>query len=184
MEHVNILPVHLDLIPAPDPILGTDMPPAQPPRGQLRDRIIRMRDPEVAAPVLVRDEPAHHFHADPRCTVGVEVCIGPLVPDIGGGDGGDGAPETVTRDDDSIAGVRGLREGERVQHARLGFLPRDVESPVDAAGAADGGGVDGPEGEVGDPVPDRGGTAEGEDDELAGGVDGEIAGYVRDEGAF
>ena len=123
-----------------------------------------MCDPPVATSILVGDGIADRSKSNPRCAISVKVSICSTVPNLRGSNGGNGATKTVTCDDDSVARVCGLCASERWKDIGFGFLPRDVEAPVYFTVAANVGGVDGEDGGVGDPVADRGRTAEGEND--------------------
>ena len=79
--------------------------------------------------------------------------------------------------------VGGFEIGEGGEDGGAGFLPGCVEAFVYGAGGADGGGGDGGEVEGREVVAQGLGAAEGEDDKGFGGGEGEIACYVRFEGA-
>ena len=183
LHHLDILLGDRDIIPRADVILRAQMPEAQQQRRQPRNRIIEMRDAVIPALVLIGDVVADLPTANARLAVRVQFDIAPGIAELGGGDGGDGAAEGVARDDELSCrvGVGGRFHGG--EDACAGFEPAAVEARADAAGGADVGGGDGGEFGVGDEIADGGGAAEGEDDEGAGGVRGDVAGYVCEEGA-
>ncbi len=74
-------------------------------RRQSRDRVIVMRDSEIAALVLIGDVIAQDRGCDARRAIGVKIGVGARLPDLGGGDVSDGAAEAVAYDDDLIIGV-------------------------------------------------------------------------------
>ena len=146
-----------------------------------------MGDAEIAAQVgrLGRDEIADGRAADAGLAERVEIddlALGGA--DLGGGDGGDGAPQAVARDDEPEPRVGGCggREGGEDPAARL--LPGGVEAREDGAGGAEVRGRGGGEVGVGEEVADAFGAAEGEDGELPGGVGGQVAGHVGEEGVL
>lgn len=85
------------------------------PWGQSRDRVVVVRRSVIAALVLVRDVITQNRSCDTRLPVCVEVGVGARVSDLGGGDGGNCAAETVSYDDDLVGwvgGGGGLEGGE------------------------------------------------------------------------
>ena len=145
-----------------------------------------MRDAEIIAQArgLVGDEIADIGAADARLAVSVQIRDLSGLAHLGGGDGGDGATEGVSRDHEaeSWVGRRGGCEG--AQNPTAGFHPGGVEARVDGAGGAEVRGRGGGEIGVGEEVADGFGAAEGEDGEAAGGVGGEVARHVGEEGVL
>ena len=88
-----------------------------------------MRRPVIPAFVLVGDVMAQFSWSDARCAVRVEIGDRASVPDLGGGDGGDGAAETVSHDYDAVGGVCGGGNLKRGEDAGAGFEPA-VEAVV------------------------------------------------------
>jgi hypothetical protein len=85
--------------------------------------------------------------------------------------------------DEFVIRVLGARGGDGGEDGFLCFEPRAPEAVGCEARGADGCRERG-EHEVGDPVAYGAGAAEGEHDELVGGVGGDEAGYVGDEAVF
>lgn len=145
-----------------------------------------MRDAEITAQAggLVGDEIADIGATDTGLPVSIQVRNLPGLAHLGGGDGGDGATEGVSRDHEPETWV-GRRGGcECRENATAGFHPGGVEARVDGAGGAEVRGRGGGEIGVGEEVADGFGAAEGEDGEAAGGVGGEVAGHVGEEGVL
>jgi hypothetical protein len=84
--------------------------------------------------------------------------------------------------DDFVVGVLDLRCLDGGEHVCLSFEPRLPEPDRATACGADGGGRDG-EVEVGEPVADAAGAAEGEDDELVGSISGDETCHIGFDGA-
>ena len=99
-------------------------------------------------------------------------------PQFGGRDGGDGATERMARHDDAVirVGVDGFAHVLRDGVADL--VPGGAEAAVDAAVGAPVD-VHAEHVPIGVPVCFGDGAADGEDDEVVGGVDGDVARVVE-----
>lgn len=106
-----------------DIILWTNMHKSERQWGQSRDRVIIMRDSEIAALVLIGDVIAQDRGCDTRRAIGVKIGVGARLPDLGGGDISDGAAEAVAYNDDLIIGVSLGGGFEGREDAGAGFEP-------------------------------------------------------------
>ena len=145
-----------------------------------------MRDAEIIAQAggLIGDEIADIGATDARLPVSIQIRDLPGLAHLGGSDGGDGATEGVSRDHELESWVGGRGGGECCENAPPGFDPGGVEARVNGAGGAEVRGRGGGEIGVGEEVADGFGAAEGEDGEAAGGVRGEVARHVGEEGVL
>lgn len=103
----NILRRRQNPIHSIDVIFRADMHIPHRSRWQSGYRVVVMRRAVVAAVGLVRDVLAQHGAGDARGAIRVEIGGRAPVPDLGGGDGGDGAAETVPYDDHLVLWVCG-----------------------------------------------------------------------------
>ena len=143
-----------------------------------------MRDAEIIAQAggLVGDEIADSGATDARLAVSIQIRDLPGLAHLSGGDGGDGATEAVSRDHEPESWVRRRSGGEVREDAPGGFDPGGVEAHIDGADGAEVRGRGGGEIGVREEVADGFGAAEGEDGKAAGGVCGEVARHVGEEG--
>ena len=169
-----------------DPVFRFHMMVPQHPRRQSRHQIILIRDAPrkmrlIAQPLrglFIRDtRRAERIQFRPGRETGVDA------PQFGGRDGGHGAAERMARHDDAVirVGVDGFAHILRDGVADL--VPGVAEAAVDAAvGAPVGVHAEGVHAEhvpIGVPVGLGDGAADGEDDEVVGGVDGDVARVVE-----
>ena len=160
--HIPAIHTHIPrgnghIVATPDKVLRTHMPIPQRQRRQFRDRIVRVRHPEIAPlalSALPTDIITHLRHPDPRRPIRVQLRLRPAISDLGRCDRGDGAAEGVPRHDDFGVWVGRFEGGEGGEDGGFGFLPGLVEAFVYSAVGADGGGGHGGEVEVGDVVSD------------------------------
>lgn len=85
-----------------------------------------MRRSVIAAFVLVRDVIAQYRSCDTWRAIRVEVGVGACLSDLSSGDGGDGAAETVSYDDDAVGWVSGSGGVKCSENAGAGFEPAVV----------------------------------------------------------
>lgn len=165
-----------------DVVLRTDMHEPQRHGGQPRYRILLVRHAIDVAQALVRDETRRRRPADPGSSIGIQVRWRAALFYLRRGEIGDRAAETVAHDHDFRSRVRGGGGFEGGEDAGARFEPGGPEAEGDFAACAEVGG-DGGEFDVGDEVADGFGAAEGEDGEVVGFVDCDVACYVCGEGA-
>ena len=85
-----------------------------------------MRRSVIAPSVLIRDVIAQYRSCDTWRAIRVEVGVGACLSDLSSGDGGDGAAETVSYDDDAVGWVTRSDGVECGENAGAGFEPAVV----------------------------------------------------------
>lgn len=172
----NVLPV-----PLIDVILRANMHKAHSSRRHAGNRVIPMRNTVVPSG-LICNVVAQLGPRDARRAKGIQGDSVAVVAQLRRGQRRDRAAKRVPGGHDLVARIRldDLLDCGEDLVARI--EPGLPEAAVRGAAAADVG-VDGAEVEVGQPVVDGGAAAEGDDDEVVGGVDADVACYVCAEGA-
>lgn len=140
---------------------------------QTRNGVVHVGDAELAAG-LGRDEVGKDVVAHAGGSVSVDVDAVALSAKSCGCEGGDGTAEGVAGGDDAEARVGGDGLADGGGGGVGDFVPGVVEAVVDLAAVGKGAVVKG-EDDVGDEVAEVVAAADGEDDELVGGVDGDEA---------
>ena len=157
-------------------IFRADMHISHDEQGQLRHRVVPMRHTVVPAR-LIRDIRANCAAADTRCAERIQCSCIPLIPQLRGGEGGDGAAERMACYGDAVCRIcgGGLLHGWYDAVSRVD--PGVPEAAVCFASWADVRGRH-VEVEICDPGVDGGAAAERYDDEVVGVVEGYEAGNV------
>lgn len=155
------------------PELGRDVAVVEQDGRQARNGVVDVGDAELAAG-LGRDEVGKDVVAHAGRAIGVDVDAVTLRAESCGCERGDGTAKGVTRGDDAEARVGGDGLADGGGGGVGDFVPGVVEAVVDFA-AVGKGAVGEAEDDVGDEVAEVVAAADGEDDELVGGVDGDEA---------
>lgn len=177
--HSHIPTLDRDVIRRRDPILRPDIPEPPTLRRDFGHRVVGVGD-AIGRPVLRRrvgDVIGDLLPSDPGRAVGEQIGRCPRVAEIGSGQIGNGASQTVAHDDGAVVRVVSGSLLEGGEDPGAGFLPGEPEAvPGPAARAEVCKGEAGVE--VGEPVLEGVGAAEGEDGEVTVGVQGDVARYV------
>lgn len=131
----------------------------------------------------VRQVLANTLKTDFRLPECVQIYVCALTSEHAGSKRSECAAERVARYNDFVVGVLCLGTLDSGEDVLLCFEPTAPETLTGNAVGADGGGDCG-EREVGDPVADAAGAAEGKHDDLVGGVGGDEAGYIGGDAVF
>lgn len=140
---------------------------------QTRNGVVDVGDAELAAG-LVGDEVDKDVVAHAGRSVGEDVDVEALSAKIRSRESSNGTAERVARGDDAEVRVGGDGLADGGGGVVGDFVPGVVEAVVDLAAVGEGA-VFEAEDDVGDEVADVVAAADGEDDELVGGVDGDEA---------
>jgi hypothetical protein len=156
------------------PVLGGDVTVSKDHGGQARNGVVDVGDAELGAS-LVGDELRESSVANTRSAIGVDVEVAESLAEVSGSEGSDSTTEGVSSGDDAVVGVGGAGSSESRGSRLSNLSPGSGEASVDGAAADDVAAGGAEEDNVGDEVSDVVAAAEGQDDLLAGVVNGDEA---------
>lgn len=154
-----------------EPVLGRNVTVLEQDGRKTRNGVVHVGDTELAAG-LGSDEVGKDVVAHAGRAIRVDVDVVALRAQSCGCERGNGAAERVAGGDDAEARVSGDGLANGGGGGVGDFVPGVIEAVVDLAAGSEGAVGEG-EGDVGDEVAEVVAAADGEDDELVGGVDGD-----------